>query len=311
MEEPSREELEAAFCWEPSDRVAGDPATTAFRRAARLHQARWREAHGHPIGSQPLNPRPGKPSRPVGSRLPTAYARETGATFVTDAARAAGEARTDLKEPHQTFDRQRLWADLLWAPTLAVNLFAGADDAAVRRWWPDAPGTVADVRFEHSPGRLDPAYLGNLSSFAAAVVLDTGDEHGAGSRGIVGVRVLHADVAKGEVPKPANLSRYREVAERSGVFAEGAIPDGGRSDLTEIWLDHLLVLSMLQHPGGGWSWGRLVLLHPAANAQVAEAADRYRSLLRRGAGEPTFATMTLEAALDGAAPAVRERYLVG
>ncbi|HEX7133933.1 MAG TPA: hypothetical protein VF228_15255 [Iamia sp.] len=303
MEEPSREVLEAAHCWEASDRVPGDAVTIAFRRRARLHQARWRETHGHPIGSQPINPRAEATSRPVGARLPVGYARETGAAFVTPAARAAAEARTERKEAHQTFDRQRLWADLLWAPALAVNLFAGADDRAVRTWWPDAPGTVADVRFEHSPGRLDPAFLGNLSSFAAAVVLDQGD----GTQGVVGIRALYADLVKREQPKPRNLARYQEVAERSGAFAH--IPDGGRSDLTEIWLDHLLVHSMLQHPSAAWSWGRLVLLHPAPHAQAVDAARRYRELLQPD--DTTFATMTLEDTLDGHRDAaLRERYLV-
>ena len=50
---------------------------TEFRRRLRYHQARWREANGHPIGTQPIVPRPGKPVRPVGSRLPLDYARET------------------------------------------------------------------------------------------------------------------------------------------------------------------------------------------------------------------------------------------
>ena len=54
--EPSRRELEAAYCWEAEDRAQGRPDVTAFRRAARLHQARWRAANGHPIGSQPIKP---------------------------------------------------------------------------------------------------------------------------------------------------------------------------------------------------------------------------------------------------------------
>jgi hypothetical protein len=42
---------------------------TAFRQRYRLHQAKWREAHGHPIGTQPYRPLPGRPVREVGSRL--------------------------------------------------------------------------------------------------------------------------------------------------------------------------------------------------------------------------------------------------
>jgi hypothetical protein len=111
MAEPSRQELEAAHCWESADRVPGRPQMTAFRRRLRLHQARWREAHEHPIGTQPIVPRKGTAMRSVGSRLPLAYARETGANFLTAGTLAAARARAANPEPHQRFDQQRLWAD--------------------------------------------------------------------------------------------------------------------------------------------------------------------------------------------------------
>ncbi len=151
----SRRELEAAHCWEADDRVPRRPAMTEFRRRLRYHQARWREGNGHPIGSQPIAPRAdGKLVRPVGSRLPLAYARETGANFLTVGGLEAARARTSVTEAHQSFDHQRLWADLLSSPALAFNLSGdlAADlelaDQAVHCWWPDAPGTVGvDTRY--------------------------------------------------------------------------------------------------------------------------------------------------------------------
>jgi hypothetical protein len=311
-----QEELEALYCWEADDRVPGRPQMTEFRRALRCHQARWREAKGHPIGTQPIAPKPGDTSvRPVGSRLPLDYARETGANFVTPAALAAAKARTSTTEPHQSFDHQRLWADLLWSPSLAFNLFGelAADsaraDAAVHAWWPDAPGTVSDVRFAHSPGRLDPAYLNSLRAFDAAFVLELDD----GTSGIVAVDVNYHEWAKPEIPKPSNLARYLEVAERSRAFARGAVDQvTGRSPLAVMWLEHLLLLSMLQHAGGRWSFGRYVVVHPAGNSDLAESCARYRGLL---AEQATFASATLEGLLGadalpaGAARALRERYL--
>jgi hypothetical protein len=312
---PSREELEALYCWEAEDRVPGRPAMTDLRRSLRLHQARWREANGHPIGSQPIVPRRGKPSRPVGSRLPLDYARETGATFITPGALEAARARTALVEPHQTLDHQRLWADLLWSPALAFNLFGDlASDLelanrAVHAWWPDVPGRVSGVRFAHSPGRLDPAYLNSLRTFDAAFVLDLDD----GTRGIVGVDVEYHERAKPETPKPTNLTRYLRVAKRSGAFRRGATDRvEGRSDLAVMWLEHLLLLSMLQHQSGVWSWGRYVVVHPVGNTDYADACARYRGLLKH---ESTFASTTLEELVDvDALPApnrraVRARYL--
>jgi len=284
-------ELEAAHAWEADDAVPGRPQMTEFRRRLRLHQARWREAQGHPAGTQPIVPKAGRPSRTVGSRLPLDYARETGANFVTDDARAAARERLARVEPNQSIDHQRIWADLLWSPALAFNLFS--DVAAQRALAPN----VSDVQFEHSPGWLDPAYLGSLRSFDALLVLDDG--------GIVAVDVKYHERAKSEQPKPENLRRYREVATRSDAFAPGAIDElGGRSELAVLWLEHLLLHSMLQHESGRWRWGRYVVVHPAGNSDVAGLCERYRSLL---ADDSTFAAVTLE---ELPLPdVVRERYL--
>ncbi len=304
---PTQQELEAAFCWERDDEVPRRPEMTAFRRRYRLHQARWRERRGHPIGSQPIAPQ-GKPSRPVGSRLPLDYARESGASFVTPGALAAVRQRTSVVEPNQSVDHQRIWADLLWSQALAFNLFgdlaADLDLAgrAAHTWWPDVPGKVTALRFAHSPGWLDSAYLNSLRAFDAAFVLEGG---------IVAVDVKYHERAKAEIPRPENLTRYVDVARKSGAFADGAIDAvKGKSDLAVIWLEHLLLHSMLQHESGTWRWGRYVIVHPAANSDVVDISGRYRQLL---ADDSTFATMTLEELLDSgvvpAAETLRERYL--
>jgi hypothetical protein len=313
----SRQELEAAHCWEADDQVPRRPAMTEFRRRMRYHQAQWRETNGHPIGSQPIAPRPGGPARLVGSRLPLSYARETGANFLNANALEAARARTSITEPHQSFDHQRLWADLLSSAAMAFNLFAdlAADlvvaDRAVHTWWPDAPGTVCDVRFAHSPGRFDPAYLNSLRAFDAAFVFDLDD----GTRGIVGVDTEYHERIKPEIPKPTNLPRYLEVAGRSGVFAPGAIDAvKGRSELAVMWLEHLLLLSMLQHVSGTWSWGRYVVVHPTGNTDFADACARYRDLL---VDRSTFSAMTIEELLDASVlpadttGALRDRYIHG
>jgi hypothetical protein len=318
MAPPTREELEAAFCWEADDQIPRRPAMTAFRREARYHQARWREANKHPIGTQPIAPKPGETRvRPVGSRLPLDYARDTGANFLTSAAFDAARARTAYIEPRQSLDHQRQWADLLSSPALSFNLFGdlAADlaraDRAVHGWYPDAPGRVSELRFAHSPGWFDPAYLNSLRSFDTAVILDLGD----GSRGIVALNVKYHERNKPETPRPENLTRYTKVAKRSKAFAPGAIDTlKRRGDLCVMWLEHLLLLSMLQHPSDNWAWGRYVVVHPAENCDIVDACARYRSMLT---DEATFATMTLEQLLDTrtlprpTTAALRDRYLPG
>jgi hypothetical protein len=311
----SKEKLEAAHSWEPDDQVPRRPEMTEFRRRLRYHQSQWRDAQGHPIGSQPIAPRSdGAPARPIGSRLQLDYAKDTGANFVTAGALDAARARTSFIEPHQSFDHQRLWADLLWSPALAFNVFGdlAADlelaDRAVHTWWPDAPGTVCEVRFAHSPGRLDPVYLGNLVAWDVAFVLDLGD----GAQGIVGVVTAYHDVNRRQPPKPSRLPRYREITETSGVFGPGAIDAVNGTELIHIWLDHLLVLSMLQHPSRTWRWGRLVVVHPAGNTDYVDACNRYRALL---VDHSTFASVTVEELLHAnvlpahTATALRKRYI--
>ena len=313
----TRQELEAAHCWEADDQVPRQPKMTEFRRRLRYHQAQWREANGHPIGSQPIAPRPEVgPARLVGSRLPLDYARETGANFITAGALDAARTRTSFIEPHQSFDHQRLWADLLWSPATAFNLFGdlaadlGLADRAVHTWWPDVPGTVGDVGFAHSPGRLDPAYLGNLVAWDVGFVLDLGD----GTQGIVGVVTAYNEVNRRQPPKPSRLPRYREITDRAGFFGPRAIDAVNGTELIHIWLAHLLVLSMLQHPSRAWRWGRLVVVHPAGNSDFADACSRYRALL---VDQSTFASATVEELLDGAilpaqtTAALRDRYLPG
>jgi PD-(D/E)XK nuclease superfamily len=85
----------------------------------------------------------------------------------------------------------------------------------------------------------------------------------------------------------------------------------GRTGLALIWLEHLLLLSMLQHAGGIWSWGRYISVRPASNVDYVEACETYRSLL---ADEATFGSMTLEelanAGVLPAASRLRDRYLL-
>ena len=147
-----------------------------------------------------------------------------------------------------------------------------------------------------------------------AFVLDVG----GGERAVVGVDTKYHERNKIEQPKPRNAARNMEVCDRSGVFAPAARRLLERSDLAVMWLEHLLLLSMLQHESGVWTWGRYVVVHPAGNTDVADAEARYRDLL---ADDATYATMTVEALLatralpagddEGAARALPARLSCG
>jgi hypothetical protein len=129
---------------------------------------------------------------------------------------------------------------------------------------------------------------------------------------VVGVDVKYHEWAKPELARPENRERYLQVAGRSGTFAPGAVAQLiGRSGLAVTWLEHLLALSMPQHPSGRWSWAGYVVVHPEDNSDIGEACAAYRRLL---ADDSTFRTVTLEQLVDGphlpASSALRDRYLV-
>jgi len=304
-------------CWFDVDRVSKDDQATAWKREARLRQARWRVAAGYPIGSHPHRGSEKVPEpKPVGSRIDLQFAVDSGANFLTPAARRAVVERLENKEPHQTLDADRLYADLLSSMPLCFNLFGdlAADAAAARRavdaWWPDAPAGPVCVRFEHSPGRLDADFLNNRSAFDVAFEVGGGEQ----GRGIIGVETkYHEHAAREAEPSEERMARYVEVTERSNVFVPGWREKILGTELQQLWLDHLLVLSMLQHPSSRWSWGRFVLVYPAENLSFAAAAQRYRSLLR---DVSTFEARTIEelivtpgAIAPSLAQAIAERYL--
>ncbi len=126
------------------------------------------------------------------------------------------------------------------------------------------------------------------SAFDAAIEIDVGGE----ARGLIGIETKYHEHAVVEaVPKASALARYVEVTERSGAFADGWRERVIGTTLQQIWQDHLLALSMLQHPSGRWPWTRFVLVYPAANASFARAAAAYRQVLR---DTTTFEARTFE-----------------
>ncbi|HUF52449.1 MAG TPA: hypothetical protein VMR52_01595 [Dehalococcoidia bacterium] len=283
-------------CWFAVDVAPGDPETTTWKRATRLHQGLWRESHGYPIGSHPHTG--GTKARPVGSRLEVAFAERTGANFLTPTIRQAVKDRLAFPEPKQMLDARRLTADLLSSMPMCFNLFGECygdteyTNRLVAALWPDAPKGDWDVLFEHSPGRGRPDYLGNRSAFDVAFRLRT--SHGDSS--VIGVETkYHEHATRMKPPLPVRLARYEEVTEASGAFVEGWRDYILGTELEQIWLDHLLVLCMIQHPTDNCTWGRFVLVAPRGNPSFARAAGSYRAALR---DQSTFEYRTIEDVLE-------------
>lgn len=308
--------LQAHQCLEAVDRVSGDPEMTQFKQTARLLQALWREEQGIAIGSQPMRPTEGKPSRPLGSRIDLEFARSTGVNFLSESVRREVQKRISDPQPHQTLDEDRLSCDLLSSMPMCFNLFGelasdlSLADRAVHTWWPDTPGRVSSVRFEWSPGRrLSGEYLENRSAFDVAFIIGLED----GTQGVLGIETKYHEHAKSESPpSEERITRYAEVTSESGIMSRPAVESILGTELQQIWLDHLLAVSMPLHASGRWTWAKFVLVHPQKNSSYAHIAEQYRALLTK---PETFEVRTIESLLDASvlpkelSAAFRSRYL--
>jgi len=314
---PSVEELKQFVCYEKSDSVSKDPEMTAFKQAARLHQAKWREMKGYPMGTHPYTPEPDEKSRRIGSRIESAFALSNGVNFLTDTIRNAVEHRISNKEKGQMLGEDRLYCNLLSSMPMCFNMFGELHhnlDYATKAITSICPSeyltSVEAVKFEWSPGRSDPKYLNNGSAFDVAFKTKTPDN----DQGIIGVETKyheHCTYSKTLI-KGEKLQRYRDVHERSHVFKSEALNNILGTELEQIWLDHLLVLSMLQHESMSWHRGKFILVAPAKNSSYKRAAEKYLSQLK---DDFTFEYLTVESIIDQnilsteTSKLFRERYL--
>lgn len=306
---------------EPIDVIKGDPAATSWRQAARRHQAEWRMARGLPVGLVTVPRTKAQKeaglearARTIGSRIAADHARANNSNFLNDAVVAAVEARLRSRQPHETLDTTRLYADLLSSMPMCFNLFGplhGDPDSAakvVAAWFPDVSisGAPVTVGFEWSPGRRDPAFLGDRTAFDAVFHIGEGRQH------LIGVETKYHEHPMTERHTAGIPAAYRRVAQQARLFKRpGSVEDIWNSDLEQVWRDHLLALSCQQHEDG-WKKTKYVLVAPAGNPAWKPLVQRYRDLLTDEAAQ-TVEYRSLESLLDAKvlshADVFRRRYL--
>lgn len=263
-----------------------------WQQRARLLQSLWRERRGLLAG-----PRSSVDPAPLGSRL-TSRDGEPGPyglrNYMSDAARRAVlSAVADAPRTGALLSRPRLWVDLLSSQPLCFNLFGPlADDqaAAGRAFatlWPDRIGTVTHIGFEYSPGRGDPADIGDRSAFDVFV-----EYEGPRGPGFLGIEVRYHENL---VVRAADDRGHVEFASRTGVFKPEAALRLRTSPLQHLWFDHLLALRMRAAHPGRWTNCAFVLLHPAGNRPAVRAAGDYRACL---ADSATYDSLTLERVVE-------------
>ena len=224
--------------------VAGD---SPYQAGLRLQQSLWRESHGLEPGTQG--------GRLCGGRL-------------TDADAAAGRNALDpvavaaaVVDADGLIERDRFEGNLLSSQPLAFNLFASlaADlplaTSVLRHLLPGQVSAVRQIRFEHSPGRRQPAFLDNRSAFDVFVDYLTS----GGEPAFLGIEVKYHEDLRGPTPREKR-SRYDEARYRSFLTRP--------ADLITWSLEEILAV-LVVHGNGAWvrdlwdRYGNVSRLHAA------------------------------------------------
>jgi hypothetical protein len=257
------------------------PTDNPWQRRARLLAAMWRTDLGESAG-----PWPGKDDgTPLGSRLRLPRARERGTNFLTATVRDQVERAIGQDRQHGAlYAKNRLFGDLLSSQPLAFNAFGelAADlDLATMVWrevfGPQHMDRVTKICFEWSPGRGNARFTGTSSAFDVLVVYRTR----SGVLGFSGIEVkYHEDLAG----KSYEADRNERIGELTARHQPGAdIAELSKAPLWQLWLDHLLALSMLgqQDPDTGEPWrvGEFLVLAPGGNTACRSAVERYNTAI--------------------------------
>ena len=241
--------------------------TNDWQRQARLLQSLWRQRQGlEPGGDREYD----------GSYLsPTDEVRDAASAYISDGAKAAVRTALATKDRGAVMQPKRLWFNLLSSQPLCFNLFGElsehVDDPrvsrALARVWPDVE-TVTAIRYEWSPGRKDPRFLGNGTAFDVYIEYMAVD----GAERFLGIEVKYHEDLK--VKPPTVGTRAKEVYRASGAFTPGSFDAMSQGTNAQILLDHLLALSMNEQSPPART-GAFVLLYPAQNTAVDAVATSY------------------------------------
>ncbi|WP_242538456.1 PGN_0703 family putative restriction endonuclease [Trinickia acidisoli] len=289
-----------------------EPSDSRFMAAARLLQALSREDQGLPIGSH----RSAKGKRyKLGSRLDTECAEAGGNFLSPDIARLALRESVYC-EIGAMIEQERLWTNLLSSQPLCFNLFGGMKldiekaNRFFRHLFPDYVEAVSGIYFEHSPGRGDPTFTHDYTTFDVFVTCTTPQ----GGNGFIAIEVKYTETMT--EPIATLRPRYEELSRASGIYSDPDALALRGSPLQQLWREHLLSQSMIDT--GAYASGRFVVMYPRQNVHCAAAVNAYqRQLAPREPKAAAFQVVTLDACVnalraagdDELAMAFHQRYL--
>ncbi len=270
-----------------------EPLDARFRSAARLLQAFWREDRNLAIGS--YTNENGK-RRKLGSRISESAGRG-GGNFLTPEIAHTARRETAYREIGALIDAERLATNLLSSMPLTFNLLAPWLQSPERasgyliELLPAFTGSMLQLLFEHSPGRGNSKFTGDNTAFDALIHYRDFD----GRNGFVAFEIKYSESMR--EPMPELKPRHDELSEASSLFTDPAAAALRSNPLQQLWREHLLAQSMIAN--GLYDEGYLVMIAPALNYHVQDAAEAYQTHLREPEdGRVRFVNLTLEDVIE-------------
>ncbi len=271
-----------------------ETSDTRFGSCARLLQSIWRHNRNFDPGRhRPLK----RKSRKLGSRLALPAAR-TGVNFLTPEIAKIVRMEAAYREIGALIEERRLWENLLSSQALTFNLFAKlkTDQKVASRFWSKlVPGVLKQVErivFEHSPGRGDPAFLGDYTAFDVFVQGTAAN----GAPAFLAIEVKYAETLRQQQRRSASL-RYRELTLEYALHCDPADPGLFSEPMAQLTAEHLLA-AVIRDRLGRDAIGAFVTIAPAANREAWIAIELYMRSVNSATTPVPFKPITLEAAIE-------------
>lgn len=256
-----------------------------FTRRMRLHQSWYRDrVLGVPYGTGPW-----ASSRTRYGNMLTGASAEKGLNFLTPGIFALARQRIAEGGGVEPF---RALRNMLSSQPMCFNLFGElafdverAPRLAARQvqaLWGRSIARVTDVRFEWVPTPAS-EYLNDRTTFDAFIEYETE----GGRAGFIGIETKLCEPFS---PKEYDREEYRRWMTEDAPWRADASARVSRIQHNQLWRDHLLAWSLLQHHGSKYAEGRLTVVYHPGDANCRSAIEGYRALLH---DEATFSAFDL------------------
>ena len=245
-----------------------------FQANAKLLQCWWRIYSFLPKGK-------------YGYMLPLEEAKKKGYNFLTDNIRKHVKEEIENKEvSNKLIDGNRLYSHMLSSQAMTFNLFGELKSKlelatnVFNKLFNNKIKKVDNIEFEYSPGRRNIKYTGDRTAFDVFIEYTTLDD----SKGFFGIEVKYSEdlkpfnndaLIKSIESYNKNKTRYHEITNESKIFKEEKFQQLTEFKIFQIWIKHLLALSLMQD----YAEGFFIYLYPRNNEAYQNGLNDYQNLL--------------------------------